>query len=126
MKIPKAIVIVMFVQVMVVITASAQVTFISSTNKPTGAFLTVGSDMWRGQGFFTGPNSLGYRLDSIELLMANASGAPSGFSVSLYSYTDAYFPGELLWTLAGSADPLIAEVYSYVGADITLFPRLLL
>jgi hypothetical protein len=109
-----------FIQCMAVIAASAQITYISSTSKPTGAFLPVGSDMWRAQGFFTGANPLGYQLDSISLLMGNASGAPNGFNVSLYSYTNELFPGEQLWTLEGSSDPSSSGVYSFSGTDITL------
>src|SRR6516162_4317431 len=51
---------------------------------PTGSG-TIASDSWLAQTFVTGPNSSGYLLNSVQLLMDAPSGTPGGFSLSVYS-----------------------------------------
>lgn len=79
----------------------------------------VGSDAWRAVDFRTGTNSLGYTLNSIQLLMEPASGNPSGFSVMLYS--GGSVPGNYLGNLSGS-DPASGGVYTYAASSLTLLP----
>jgi hypothetical protein len=61
--------------------------------------------------FSTGVHSTNYHLDSIQLAMTQASGAPSGFSVMIY--TDGGVgsprPGSSLGSLSGSLPDLRAE-----------------
>lgn len=79
----------------------------------------VGSDSWRAADFRTGTNSLGYTLNSIQLLMSLASGNPSGFSVMLY--TSGSVPGNYLTTLTGP-DPGAGGVFTYSASSLTLSP----
>jgi hypothetical protein len=54
--------------------------------------------------------------------MDAASGSPSGFNVSLYSYNNSnYGPGSSLGSLSGS-DPSAGGVFSYVASGLTLSP----
>ena len=72
-----------------------------------------------------GTNSDGYVLNSIELAMANASGNPSGFTVTLYIVgTAAPYPEYNLGTLNGSLNPVTAGIYTYTpAATLILFPN---
>jgi hypothetical protein len=82
----------------------------------------IGSNAWVAAEFITGTNASGYFLNSVQLLMAAASGTPSGFSVSIY--TGPRGPGSSLETLNGSLDPVAAGVYTYSAVtSITLSPR---
>jgi hypothetical protein len=75
-----------------------------------------------GQLFTTGNNSGGYTLSSIELLMAGAAGAPSGFSVSLFD-AGGRDPGSTeLENLSGSANPATAGVFAYASSGLVLAP----
>lgn len=103
--------------------AQGTLTYMSSLNKPSGGSLPVAANAWWAQGFGIGPNSPRYTLGSIQLSMANGSGLPSGFAVSLYSADDAFaFPADKLWTLSGAADPILAGVYNYSSSDVVLSP----
>lgn len=79
----------------------------------------VGSDSWRAADFRTGTNSLGYTLNSIQLLMAPALGNPNGFSVMLYG--SGSVPGSYLATLNGP-DPGAGGVFTYGATSLTLAP----
>ncbi len=80
----------------------------------------IGSDAWIAEHFVTGSNSGGYALNSIQLLMNQASGSPSGFAVSIYSSLGVT-PGSSLGSLSGS-DPAAGGVFDYTASDITLSP----
>ena len=98
--------------------------FLSSLGQPATGSAEVGSDSWLAAEFRTGNNSAGYVLDSVQLAMAPASGAPSQFIVALYSSvaTITRFPGSSLGILAGSSDPETSGIYTYTTSGITLSP----
>jgi predicted secreted protein len=88
---------------------------------PTGS-AAVASDAWLAQAFFTGTNSEGYILNSIQLPMNAASGSPSGFTVSLYSLNgNNGYPESSLGSLSGS-DPTAGGLFTYTASDLTLLP----
>ena len=93
---------------------------------PTGS-ASVGSDSWLAMTFFTGTNSAGYSLDSIQLRMADALGNASGFSVMIYNngaWPGGVNPGTNLCTLNGSLDPVTTGVYTYTPtSSLALPPR---
>lgn len=104
--------------------ASSQgTTYISNLDQtPTGSLL-VGSDSWIAQGFdllTTDPNV--YLLDSVELMLATASGNPSEFTVSVYSSPrgSSGGPQTNLGDLSGSPNPLAGGVYMYTATNITI------
>ena len=105
--------------------AQAQGTlYVSSFGQSSGS-AGVASNAWRAQEIFTGSNSGGYSLDSIQLSVAQASGSPSDFAVMLYSSAGyaGPLPATSLGTLSGSASPSMAGIYTYTpGAQITLAP----
>ena len=80
----------------------------------------VGSDSWNAVDFRTGTNSSGYSLNSIQVLMGNSSGNPSGIIVSLYNLT-GNVPGTPISILTGS-EPTAAGNYSYTASSISLQP----
>jgi hypothetical protein len=84
----------------------------------------VGSDSWWGEGFYTGSNSGGYDLDSVQLAMNAGLGNPSGLIVSLYSFNyNTGYPGSSLGTFSGSFNPLNSGTYTYTASGITLLPN---
>jgi hypothetical protein len=88
---------------------------------PTGS-AAIGSDSWIAQQFYTGTNADGYVLNSVQLLMDAASGSPSGFTVSIYSFNNSnYGPGSNLGSLSGS-DPAAGGVFTYTASGLTLSP----
>jgi len=92
---------------------------------PSGS-LAVASDAWVATDFSTGTNAGGYILNSIQLGMADASGAPSGFSVMLYTDVGkaAPYPGTSLGSLSGSENPSTTGVYTYTPTgDLLLSAR---
>jgi len=103
----------------------AQGTFLSNLGQSSAGSLAVASDSWFAAGFFTGTNAAGYMLDSIQLAMTDASGSPSGFTVSLYSpATGSVRPDRSLATLNGSLDPVSSGIYTYTPAtNLTLAPN---
>ncbi len=84
---------------------------------PTGSMF-VGRDSWIAQIFFTGTNSSGYNLNSVQLLMNASSGSPSGFNISIYSSLN---PTNNLGNLSGP-DPLAGGLFTYTASNITLSP----
>ena len=85
--------------------------------------ISVGSDSWLLQGFFTGTNTGGYELNSVQLLLGAAAGNPSGFTVSLYNMANNGDTGSSLAQLNGSANPLTPSLYTYTASGITLLPK---
>lgn len=92
---------------------------------PTGSAI-VSSDSWIGQFFFTGTNTAGYLLDSVQLRMGNQAGNPAGFALSIYSSTFSaptpprvIQPGVSLELLSGTT-PTTAGVYSFSSAGLLL------
>jgi hypothetical protein len=71
--------------------------------------------------FRAGTNASGYVLNSIQLAMTDATGSPSGFTLTLYSAIRGgdgeLFPGSSLGTLNGSLDPVSAGIYTYTPAS---------
>jgi len=95
---------------------------------PSGSTL-VSSDSWIGQFFFTGTNTAGYLLNSIQLRMENQTGNPAGFTLSIYSSTFSaptpprvIQPGVNLETLSG-ANPSAAGVHSFSSTGLFLSNR---
>jgi hypothetical protein len=102
--------------------AQAQGTlYLSNIGQPSASGDAVGSDSWFAQLFITGANPSGYDLDSVELLMNQASGNPSGFAVALYS-NDLPTDGVSLGNLSGSLNPVTTGIYTYSASGITLSP----
>ena len=98
--------------------------YVSSLGQPSTGSVAVGSDSWQAEFFATGKNPGGYLLNSIQLAMAPASGAPSQFIVALYSAHDpiAHRPDSSLGILAGSSDPETSGIYNYTASGVTLPP----
>jgi len=92
-------------------------TFLSSIGGSPLGNRSIGIDSWWGQDFKTGTNSLGYNLNSIDLLMSSASGVPNGFRLSL----ELGFVHTPLGILTG-ATPTTAGVYSFSGSGLHLEP----
>jgi hypothetical protein len=95
---------------------------------PTGSG-TIASDSWLAQTFVTGPNSGGYLLNSVQLLMDAPSGTPGGFSLSVYSKTgdphSFHLPGDSPQTSLGSLTGLAPDTsgtFSYTASGIILAP----
>jgi hypothetical protein len=95
--------------------AEAQGTlYLSSLSEtPTGT-ASAGSNSWLAAGFGTGNNAGGYVLNSIQLGMADASGNPNGFTVTICpGVEDPVDVGSSIGTLTGSANPATAGTYTY-------------
>jgi hypothetical protein len=106
-------------------TAEAQgTTYISNLEQSATGSTPIGSDSWFAVGFHTGNNNGGYLLDSIQLSMTDASGAPSSFTVMLYTVgAGSSFPGNSLSSLSGSPAPAVAGIYTYTAPpNLTLMP----
>jgi hypothetical protein len=94
-------------------------TFLSNLGQPSDGSNAVGSDSWLAALFFTGTNSSGYMLGSLQLAITDASGNPSGFTAMLYSALigGGTFPGSSLGTLDGSLNPTTAGIYTFTPAS---------
>ena len=106
-----------------ILQAQGTMTYLSNVDQASAGSLSVGSDSWLVAAFQTGTNATGYTFDSIELAMANASGNPSGFTVTLYTrHTGALdIRGSDLGTLDGSLNPTTAGIYTYTpDSSLTL------
>jgi len=88
-------------------------TYLSNLGNASTGSSAVGSDSWLAAAFHPGNSSGGYILDSVQIAMAGASGAPTGFTVMLYA---GFFPGSRLASLSGSPNPSTAGVYDYTPA----------
>ncbi len=102
-----------------IIQAQGTMTYLSNLGQPSDGSNTVGNDSWLAALFYTGTNSTGYTLNSIQLGMADASGNPSNFMVMLYSAVGVtgIFPGSSLGTLDGSLNPTTAGIYTFTTAS---------
>ena len=97
-------------------------TYISNLGQTPVGSGAVGNDSWIAQQFFTGTNSAGYALNSVQLLMDAALGSASGFNASIYSSPGNGAPGIELGNLSGS-DPAAGGVFSYDASGLMLSPR---
>ena len=62
-------------------------------------------------------------LDSVQLAMTPATGAPNDFTASVYSVGTAQWgalPGSSVGTLSGSTDPVTGGIFTYTASDLTL------
>jgi hypothetical protein len=100
-------------------------TYVSSLGETTVGSLSVGSDSWLAIFFSTGGFQAKYSLNSVQLNMADATGNPNAFTVTLYSAINthgAIFPDTSLGTLNGSLSPVSNGIYTYTAASsIDLF-----
>jgi hypothetical protein len=107
--------------VLVAITASGQGTvYVSNLDEPTFSSHAVAANSWFAVYFQTGTNPTGYTLDSVQLLMAAASGTPSAFAASIYDVSAGY-PGIALGNLIGP-EPIQSGLYTYTPSDLLLLP----
>jgi len=95
---------------------------------PTGSG-AIASDSWVAQTLVTGTNAGGYMLNAVQLLMGTPSGAPSGFTVSIYSKTgdphSLRIPGDSPQSSLGSLtglEPIASGIYTYTTPGILLSP----
>jgi hypothetical protein len=76
--------IIIFIFCLLVLNLKAQgTTFLSSLGATPIGSRSIGSDSWWVQDFKTVTNSLGYDLNSIDILVNSVSGSPNGISLSL-------------------------------------------
>jgi hypothetical protein len=99
--------------------AGAATTFSNLGQAPLGS-LAIASDSWRAEGFFTGANTDGYLLNSIQLQLETPMGAPSGFSLSIYDRNGST-PGSLLQSLTGP-EPSGSGVFTFQSSGLVLHP----
>lgn len=97
--------------------AQGTVTYLSGLSEPTAGSLPVGSDAWIATWFQTGQEPLGYRLESIQLLMDQPVGNPSGFTIMLWDFRAA----QPITTLAGP-DPSAPGTFTYHASSFSLAP----
>jgi hypothetical protein len=99
--------------------------YVSSINTPPGGFGEVAGNSWLAQGFGTGSHSSGYMVTGVQLQLTNATGNPSGLTVSIYSQNNLipHLPGSSLGPLTGDANPLSGGIYSYSAASVVLSPN---
>ena len=79
--------------------------------------LPVASDAWISTYFLTGNSPAGYKLNSIQLSLDNATGDPQGFAVMLWDFRTR----QSLANLTGN-DPLASGVRTYTASDFALLP----
>ncbi len=107
-----------------VLTQAQGTIYVSNLDQTPIGSLAVGSDSWIAQGFYILPSDpKTYVLNSIQLLIAPATGSPSGFSVSIYSRpfgSTGDIREHYVGTLSGSPNPVNAGVYTYEASGITL------
>jgi len=105
-----------------ILQAQGTMTYLSNVDQASAGSFAVGSDSWLAVQFITGTNASGYLLDSIQLGMADATGSPSGFTVTLFSGGGTLpGPGHSLGTLDGSLNPVAGGIFTYAPTStITL------
>ena len=95
---------------------------LSNLGEPPSGFVAVGADSLIATPFFTGNDTRGYFLHSIQLLMSDPTGSPNNFSLSIHRSARAGGPGTLVGQLTGPA-PSAAGVFSYTPAsNVALSP----
>ncbi len=103
--------------------ASAATLLSNIGQTPVGS-LAIANDSWRAERFFTGTNSGGYSLNSIQLQFGTPVGVPSGISLGIYDYNydgNSTTPGNLLHSLTG-ADPSGNGVSTFQSSGLVLKP----
>lgn len=110
-------------------TRAQGILYVSNLGQSIAGGEVVGSNSWIAQTFVTGPSAGGYLLSSVQLLMSNPSGAPSGFNVSIYSKTgdphSEQEPGDVPQASLGNftgPEPVKSGVFSYTNSGIILTP----
>jgi hypothetical protein len=98
--------------------------YLTSLGQPSIGSAAVASDSWQAEVFSTGKNPGGYVLDSVQLAMTPASGAPDDFTVMLYTAGGniAAAPGNSIGALSGSGDPSTGGLYTYTADSLELAP----
>ena len=94
--------------------------YLSNLDQPPGLTTPIAANSWRAAGFITGTNSLGYELDSVQLLMATSNGNAASFSAALYSAIGA-LPASSLAPLNGP-DPAGGGLFTYTASSVHLSP----
>ncbi len=100
--------------------AQGSTTFLSNLGQTPDGSNPVGSNSWLAASFFTGANSGGYSLNSVQLGLADATGSPAGFAVMIYASADIFGgtrPTGSIGTLSGSANPATAGTYTFTPAS---------
>ena len=114
--------IILFTMWFVIRSAQAQGTlYVSNLTQPSTNSMAVAGDSWIAQLFLTGTNPGGYTLNAIQLLMNSDSGNPSGFTISVYTPSNA-IPGTYLGNLVGPSNPSTKGIFSYSASGIMLSP----
>jgi hypothetical protein len=100
--------------------ASAQGTFLSNLNQPSGGSLSVGSNSWLAALFLTGNNLAGYELNAVQLQMSSTSANPGQLFVSIYSESSGLIvPGNSIGFLTGS-NPATGGLYTFSSTGVPL------
>lgn len=97
--------------------AQGAVTYLSSLSQSTAGSLPVGNNAWIATWFQTGQEPLGYRLESIQLLMDQPVGSPSGFTIMFWNFQTA----QPITTLAGP-EPSTPGTFTYQASNFSLAP----
>lgn len=104
--------------------------YLSNLGEPSGGSVAVGSSgssAFVETPFTTGTDSEGYVLDSVQLLMGNASGNPTNGSiiVGILPSHGSYAPPSTtsgFTRLTGPANPSTSGIYTYTSSGVTLLP----
>jgi len=96
-------------------------TFFSNLAANSQAGPGTASDAWLAQSFNVGTNATGYSLNSVQLAIGSASGAPDGFHALLYADNN-FRPGSPIATLTGSLNPSTAGLFTYHASGVVLSP----
>ena len=100
-------------------------TYLSSLDQVIARNLPVGADSWVAAQFSAGEDPAGYFLTGVQLTMGTATGAPGGFTVSVFSSDNiisAIVPGTPIGTLTGPVAPEANGDYTYSSSTIELNP----
>ncbi len=112
-----------------IVKAQGTITYLSNLDQASAGSLAVGSNSWFAAVFGTGNNAGGYSLNSIQLEMTDASGAPGNFTAMLYgngTYPAGNSLGGSLGTLNGSLNPTTAGIYTFTSvSNLLLSPSTL-
>ena len=87
---------------------------VSNIESPSVGDWSIGADRWIATWFAAGSNPEGYTLDSIQLLMVEPTGDPSGFSIAIYARFQPLLPEHILGYLSGP-EPSAAGVFTYTA-----------
>lgn len=100
-------------------TRAQETTFFSNLSDPTSVSYQVTYFEYFAEQFNTGPNALGYMLDTVGMELGGGNGG--GFQVSIYTDNGGK-PGTLVQVLNGPADPGAVGVTNYTGSNLLLSP----